>query len=102
MTPRRRARGRDGEAATLDVACRRRIGETDDAAFAIQIQAAVSNDHRALANASITPRERAAIEFQRREDAARKTVNVITDKHRARMVIAHFTREVDLARGRDI
>ena len=99
MAPRREPAALDLETAVLAIPRRRRFREADDAAFAVEIQAIVGEDQRALPDAAVLPRDLTRIELQRREDRAVESVEMIADEHRRRMVVLHLPREIDLARA---
>ena len=86
------------EATVLAIGRGVRFGETDRSALAIEIQAIVGEHERAFADASVAPGDTTVIEIHRGQDGARKTIEVIADEHRARVVIAHILGEVDLLR----
>ena len=94
--------GLDAEAPALAILGGCRFGQADHALFAVEIQTLVRVDQRALPDAAVAPRHFARIELQRRQDAARKPVDVIADDDRRRVVVAHLAGEVDLLRRRDI
>ncbi len=79
----------------------RGFGEADDAVLAIEIKTVVSENQRPFPDAAIAPDGLAGIEHQRRQDAARKSIEMIADQHRRGVMVAHVAREVDLVRGRD-
>src|SRR4029453_12381163 len=87
VAPRRQVAGRDPEAPVLAVSGGAWFGQSHHAVFAEKVQSIVGRDERTLANAAIAPRDLARVELHRRQDAARESIQIVANQHRARVVI---------------
>src|ERR1700752_4070955 len=98
MRPRRQIILWNPEASLLLVTRRRRLYESNYAILTEAVEITVRKDQRALAHASIAPRDLARIKTYGRENIAREAVQVITNQDGTAVVIAHVFRKPEFLR----
>src|SRR6185369_8864569 len=88
----------DAEASLLLVASRRGFHQPNYTILAVAIQIAIGIDQRAFTYAAIAPRNLTSVKIDSSQYRTREPVKVITDQHRAAVMVPHVFREPDLLR----